>query len=430
VGRAELNFEGSSTHIASLADLAGRFTLSGPSLAAVGDPLGVTLPTTAAFLSRGVVVREGDTWRVRLDNATVGGSHLHGAFTYQRDRPVPLLAGRLGGSRLLLVDLGPVLGATSPAKPRGRKVLPTRPFDLAALRAMDANVLIDLGEGDLNTRWLEPLRPLRAHLQLVGGVLTLHHLEARTAQGALRGTVRLDGRGPQALWRAELAWSDVRLERWVRQVRVAGGPPVVLPWVSGRLNGWAQLQGQGRSTADILASLQGRIRTELEGGTVSHMAVEIAGLDLAGVLGVWLKGDRALPVPCAVADWVGTHGVFRPQPWVLDSGGTTVWIEGTLSLATEALDLRAVVVPQDFSPLTLRTPLRVQGSFAHPLVTFEKERLSLKLALSWLLATGLNPLAAVLPLMDPGDAAAVRRGAAQCQRVRARGRTAPPGILP
>lgn len=425
VGRAELSFEGSSTHIASLAGLEGQFTLSGPSLAAVGDVLGVTMPTTAAFKSNGVLVREGEIWHVRLDSATVGGSRLNGNFTYQRDRPVPLLSGRLGGERVLLVDLGPVLGVAPQARRGARKVLPTRPFDLAALRAMDADVQIDLAEGDLNARWLEPLRPLRAHLQLVGGVLTLRKLEARTGQGELRGTVLLDGRGPQALWRAELVWSHVQLERWVHQVRTSGK----LPWLAGRLSGWAQVQGQGRSTADILASLQGRIRTELDGGTVSHLAVEMAGLDVAESLGVWLKGDNALAVPCAVADWVGTKGVFHPQPWVLDSSDSTIWVEGSVSLAQETLDLRAVVVPKDFSLLALRTPLRVRGSLAQPVITFDKGRLSLKLAAAWVLATVLNPLSALLPLLDTGDAAAARRGALQCQQVRARGKQPPPSAI-
>jgi uncharacterized protein involved in outer membrane biogenesis len=425
VGRAELSFAGSSTHIATLAGLEGRFTLSGPSLAAVGHVLGVTLPTTAAFTSNGVLVREGQTWHVRLDKVALGGSRLRGAFSYQRDRPVPLLSGQLGGERLLLTDLVPMLGTTTAARRGAGKVLPTQPFDLVALRAMDADVQIDLAEGDLNARWLEPLRPLRAHLQLVGGVLTLRKLQARTGQGTLRGTVLLDGRGPQALWRAELAWDGVRLEHWVHQAR-AGGK---LPWLAGRLSGWAQVQGQGRSTADILASLQGRIRTELEGGTVSHLAVEMAGLDVAESLGVWLKGDNALAVPCAVADWVGAKGVFHPQPWVLDSSDSTIWVEGTVSLASEQLDLRAVVAPKDFSLLALRTPLRVRGSLVQPVVTFDKGRLSLKLAAAWVLATVLNPLTAVLPLLDPGDAAVAQRGALQCRQVRARGKQPPPSAI-
>jgi len=428
VGRATLSFEGSSASAFSLGSLAGRYALSGPSLAAVGDPVGVTLPTTGAFRSQGRIVKEGvkptDPWRVVVDDAVVGSSRLNGAFTFETVAGVRTLSGRLGGSRLLLSDLGPAIGGvarpadggkadpdpkpeTKPASRPAGKVLPSRAFDLKALRAMDANVLIDISDVDLNTRLLEPLRPLHAHLQLVAGVLTLSDLQARTAQGELRGLVRLDGRNTPALWNANLNWSNVRLERWIKQVRANAAPP----WVSGRLNGRAVLQGQGRSTAEILATLKGTVRTELQGGAVSHLAIEAAGLDIAQALGMLVKGDDLLPVQCGVADLVADAGQFKPRVMVLDTQDSALWVDGSLSLATETMDLRAVVFPKDFSPLALRSPLLVKGSFAKPEISVEKGPLVRKLGASVLLGL-LNPLAALIPLSDPGDAQAATAGGA------------------
>ncbi len=445
IGRAEFTFKGTALDALHLGGLTGRFSLKGPSLAAVGDPLGVTLPTTSAFRTEGRVVRQGDTWRVVVDDATVGASRLNGAFTYEAGLPVPKLSGQLRGTRLLLADLGPAVGmapkaVTVPAPPGNSskatakkinfkvnasgkdaasvkgsgkaagKVLPGRLFDLKVLRVMDANVLIDIGDVDLNTSLLEPLRPLHTHLQLIGGVLTLRDIDARTADGQLRGDMALDGRTNKALWSANVRWDGVRLERWIRQERKGGVPP----FVSGRMNGRANLQGEGRSTAEILATLKGTARTELQGGAVSHLMVEAGGLDIAQALGVLFKGDDALPVQCAVADLVAQDGLFRPRVMVLDTTDSSVWVDGTLSLATEALDLRAVVMPKDFSPLTLRTPLHVGGSFGNPSVSVEKGPLGLKLAGALLLGL-INPLAALIPLVDPGDADAARRGAEGCQ---------------
>ena len=428
VGGASLVFKGSAMDASHLGGFNGRFTVKGPSLAAVGDPMGVTLPTTSAFRTDGVVKRQGDTWYVVIDDATVGASRLNGAFTYEAGRSVPLLSGRLGGSRLLLTDLGPTIGTTPIANSKRGKgmVLPDRPFDLNALRSMDANVLIDMDELDLKSRVLEPLRPLHTHLRLTGGVLTLRDLDARTGQGQLKGDLALDGRAAKAVWNANLRWDGVRLERWIKQARANNAPP----FVSGRLRGTTNLQGQGRSTAEILGSLKGKFRTELEGGAVSHLGIEVAGLDLAQSLGVLIKGDDALPVQCAVADLVAEGGVFRPQVMVLDTSDSAVWVEGSLSLATEAIELRAVVTPKDFSPLTLRTPLLVRGTFASPIVSIEKGPLGRKLATSFLLAL-VNPLAALIPLIDRGDAAAAKEGAAGCvaltQRSKARLAVAAPG---
>lgn len=432
IGRARLRFDGHTEDASRPGGFNGRFELSGPSLAAVGDPIGVTLPTTGAFQSVGVVVRQGSDWRVRVDDATVGASRLNGAFSYLTGGAVPMLAGRLGGRRLALVDLGPVVGTTPitstadpsapvPTAPKGLvkgpgKVLPARPFDLAALRVMNANVLIDIAEVDLNTTVLEALHPLRAHLQLTGGVLSLSDLDARTADGRLSGRLGLDGRGTQALWDADLRWDDVRLERWVRQARSGDAPP----YVSGRLNGHATLRGQGRSTADILASLNGRVHTELKGGAVSHLVIEAAGIDVAQALGVLLTKDDALPLGCAVADLDVAAGALRPRVMVIDTTDSAVWIDGSLSLAAESLNLRAVVSPKDFSPLTLRAPLHVRGSFADPEFTLDKTKLGGKVAASVLLAL-LNPLAALIPLIDTGDSDIAQRNAAACRSLMQRG---------
>jgi AsmA family protein len=438
VGRANLVFAGSTADALGRQGFEGGFTLKGPSLAAVGDPLRVTLPTTGPFRVSGRIVKEATAWKLVVSDATVGSSRLRGAFTYETGRAIPMLAGRLEGTRLLLADLGPVVGTTvvdtegqNGAGKAGQrrasgagKVLPSRQFDFASLRAMDANVLVEIAELDLNTPKLEPLRPLRGHLQLSEGVLTLSRLDARTAQGRLTGGLSLDGRNSSALWTADLRWQDVLLERWLRLARKDRAPP----FVSGRLSGKATLQGQGRSTADILASLKGNVRTNLRGGSVSHLVVEAAGLDLAQGLGLLVKGDDALPVQCAMADLAVDTGVFRPRVMVVDTRDSTLWMDGSVSLAAEAMDLRVVVVPKDFSPLTLRTPLRVRGSLAKPDVSIEKGAVGMKLGASLLLAL-INPLAALIPLIDPGERNGARDGVdcqALMQRAAARRTSLPP----
>jgi AsmA family protein len=75
-----------------------------------------------------------------------------------------------------------------------------------------------------------------------------------------------------------------------------------------------------------------------------------------------------------------------------------------------------VVLPKDFSPVTLRSPLHVRGSFADPDVSVEKQALSLKVASSLLLGL-LNPLAAFLPLIDAGDAAQAQQTSVGCRNL-------------
>ncbi len=408
IGRAHLRFKGKTKDIMQLDYFVGSYTLKGTSLAAVGDLFGVTLPTTAAFNTNGNIEKQDLLWRVKVNHLLIGDSDLNGQFTYDRSPKTPSLKGKLGGKKLVITDLGPAFGATAKAKNTG-KVLPTRPFDLASLRRMNADLLIDIQYLDLKTRILQPLKPLQGHLKLNNAVLTLNNIYASTADGLLKGDMRLDGRGNQALWDADLRWSGVRLERWIKQSREKGSPP----YIAGKLHGSAKLKGQGKSTAAILASLSGDVRSELQDGAVSHLAIEVAGLDLAQSVGVIFKGDDALPVQCAIADLHAQKGTFTPKVLVVDTEDTTLWVTGSLSLATETLNLRAVALPKDFSPLTVRVPVNVTGPFAHPQVSLEKKPVGLKLAASALLAL-VNPLAAVIPLLDNGDTKLAKQRASRC----------------
>ena len=441
VGGAQLQLQGSALDALRLRGLRGNFKLSGPSLAAVGDPLGVTLPTTAAFRARGAIQQNGAAWEIQVDQARIGATLLTAALKFEPARPVPLLSGRLGGSRLAIADLGPVLGTTAataappavaetvipaasaaaslsplpgallPASTRGQgRLLPNRPFDLAALRKMDADVLIDIDEVDANTTLLAPLRPLHARLRLTRGLLSLQELDARMGGGRLSGNVQLDGRTSSARWSSTLNWQSVQLEQWLRLPRKAGQPP----YITGYLNGHATLAGEGRSTAEILASLNGRVRAELKRGSISHLVIEAAGLDLAESLGLLIKGDEPLAVNCAVADLRVQAGVLHSQLMVMDTIDSTIFVEGKVSLDREALALQAIVSPKDFSPLTLRSPLHLQGTFAKPEVSLEKGRLGFKLAGAVLLGL-LNPVAALLPLLDPGDLDTATRDRAGCE---------------
>lgn len=444
-GAASLSFKGTATDALKLTALKGRFVVQGPSLAAVGDPLRVTLPTTGPFRAEGQIAKQGLVWNALFNQVNIGSSRLAGAFTFDPRPRLPLLSGRLTGTNLALADLGPAVGApvrkgatpvavaaSAPLAKSKRTghVLPNREFDLPALRAMDANVLIAIDKLDLGSGLLQPLEPLRTHLVLADGVLTLRELEARTGQGRLLGTVQLDGRDAQALWTADLRWDGVRLENWIQQDRKDKGAP---PYVTGSLNGRARVAGQGKSTAAILGSLRGEARMQLVDGTISHLAVEAAGLDIAEGLGMLIKGDDALPIQCTVVDLVAEQGVFRPRVFVLDTADSTLIVDGSLSLATEALDLRVVTTPKDFSPLALRTPLHVRGSFADPSISVDKGRLGTRLGASALLAL-LNPLAAMIPLIDFGSSDDAKRGGDACrslsQRIKTRPALAAPAARP
>ena len=179
----------------------------------------------------------------------------------------------------------------------------------------------------------------------------------------------------------------------------ASGTRPDVGYVSGALGGNAQLKGQGRSTAQLLASLDGTARLWVRDGTVSHLLVEAAGIDVAQALGVYVKGDDKLPMQCALAQFDIVNGKVMPEVFVIDTKDTTMLVDGDLSLAGETLDLRMTAHPHDFSPLALRTPVKVTGSFEAPHIRLEAKPLATRAGAAIALSLA-DPLAALLALVD------------------------------
>lgn len=403
VGRSTLNFDGAVRDPMDRRDLLGQLKLAGPSLAAVGEPLGITLPTTAAFTLQGTLTRQGAVWSSVVKRARIGQSELDGAFQYDTRRtPRPRLLGRLHARTLALADLGPAIGTATPDAPAqvraAGRVLPDRRFDLPSLRAMDANVLLRLDRLDFGTSALQAVSPFNGHLTLVNGVLRLADIDARLAQGRISGQVQFDGRGDRAQWQAALDGRGLRLEQWVRAVQSPGRPPYAGGLIGARL----RLTGAGRSTAEILGSAEGQVGLQWTQGQISHLVVEAAGLDIAQGLGLLLRGDDPLAVTCGLADLAVQRGVVTPRAFVIDTTDSRAWLTGTVSLADERLALLAKVQPKDFSPLSLRAPLHIDGTLAAPALSLDKSALASKAVPAALLAL-VHPLAALLPLLDIGE---------------------------
>ena len=78
----------------------------------------------------------------------------------------------------------------------------------------------------------------------------------------------------------------------------------------------------------------------------------------------------------------------------------------------------------DFSPLTLRAPLQITGSFANPQVFLEKKPIGIKLASSLFLGL-LNPFAALIPLFDYGDTKEAKSLTKGCEALMHRGLNKP-----
>nr|WP_275983089.1 AsmA family protein [Propionivibrio soli] len=308
---------------------------------------------------------------------------------------------------------------TTPA----RRVLPQKEFNTPSLAAMEADVQIELQEFDLGTAQLEELKPFHGHLTLHDRVLTLEKLKAGAAGGEMSGVISFDARAKTPQWNADLGWAGVQLQRFVKPRDVVGRDPQS-GYVSGALSGRARLSGHGRSTAAILGSLDGGVQLWVRNGTISHLLVEALGIDVAQALGVLVRGDAQLQMNCAVTSMSVRDGRMDPDVALIETKDSTLTTTGFISLADERLGLEFRAHPKDVSPMTLRSPLYVEGTFSDPAIRIDKRRIGLRVAAAAALAA-VTPIAGALALIDLGDS---ERDA--CQKAYARVQSPTPASRP
>jgi uncharacterized protein involved in outer membrane biogenesis len=429
-GPSRFSFTGQGTGLLTLSDLDGTLTLSGPSMATVGDAVGVTLPTTTLFSLKGRLGKTGEVWSLRQADLRVGTSKLGGAFTFDRRTSVPMLSGELTGSRFVLSDLAPAFGAQAPGAnnpppPEGR-VLPQRSFDIPSLHAMNAKLKVKLQSVELGSVFAQALEPLDGDLTLQSGVLTITNLLAQTADGQVSGQLKLNANPQPPVWDANVHWKGIKLEQWLsprngfaRQDANTSGKTAQAAaaakdtsqrYVTGQLGGHAQLHGQGNSAAQMLGSMDGEAQAWVQNGQVSHLIVEAVGLDVAQALGVIIAGDKLLPMRCAVVRMKAQHGELKPEVAIVDTTDSTLLASGSMSLVSEKLDLLMTAKPKDISPLTLRSPVTLEGTFAAPKIGLKAKPLGTKVLAAVALGF-VNPLASLIPFIDVGE-----RGDGGCQQ--------------
>jgi uncharacterized protein involved in outer membrane biogenesis len=458
----EMTFNGGVSDLATFDNIQGKVSAKGQSLGELTAIPGLTLPATPPYRLDGDVQRAGSTVKVNVTRAEIGSSSMVAQLEYDSAPATPVLRGTLNASRLVLQDLGPSIGGSTdapsagdkaaagkagdkaaagkaadgkaaagksppgkapPAKtPAGKtgsrqeatkqgaapasasRVLPTKEFNLPSLRQMNADVALDLQKLDLGTDALRPLSSLKARLLLENGVLRLQDLKSDLAGGTVTGSTVLDSSASDKppVFDARLKWNRVELKNWIT---ISGGY-----FVAGRFSGETLLKGAGKSTASILESLGGTIKGRIDGGSISHQIVEIAGLDVAQALGVFVSGDKALPLSCALVDLVAEKGSVRSNLFVLNTPDTIFFLQGGVNFSNEGLDLRLVQSPKDWSPLSLRSPITINGTFSDPAIGIEPAPVALKL-LSSIVLGAVTPLAALLPLIEREDTGA-REGCA------------------
>jgi uncharacterized protein involved in outer membrane biogenesis len=381
-------------------------SFSGQNLGDLYDIIGVALPDTPPYSTRGHLTANLDTqealsFRYRDFDGQIGDSDVHGDLTYRMGEPRPSLKGEVVSRQLRFADLAPLIGADSNAEKTDRgetsrqpedKLLPVEEFDTAKWKAMDADVKFTAKRVEHGDSL--PLEDIYTHITLDDGEILLDPLRFGIAGGNLNTTLRLDGSHNPMQSRVDMHIRHLMLSRLFPDVELMKNS-------RGELNGDATLSGTGNSVASILGSSDGDLQMLINDGLISQNLMELAGLNVGNYLVGKLFGDEQVKINCAAANLNVTDGVAKTRFFLIDTENALIKIDGSVNFGNEALDLTIEPESKGARVFTLRSPLYVKGTFKNPSPGVDTGSLLARGAIGAFLGTVATPAAALLALVSP-----------------------------
>lgn len=392
-----------------------QLALAGKNLADLYPLLGVATPDTPPYaldgrLTRDILDAKRSTWHYDKFIGKVGDSDLGGDVAVTVGGKRPFFKANLTSRRLDFDDLGGFVGkapqaggreATTPAlaaqaarEAASPRLLPSEPYKLDRLRAMDADVRLKARRIDTITL---PMDDMDAHLLIDDGVLRLDPLNFGVADGDIHSTIRMDARERTIRTQAKFSARGMTLGKLMPKADL--GKTAV-----GKVRADVAVTTQGNSIAAMAGNANGDADVGMGRGQVSKLLMEFASMDLAGILKIKLTHDQQIPIRCAYGDFTVKDGVMTPHALVFDTTELRLNGDGVIDLGDEHLDLTFKARNKKFSPLSLRSPFYVRGTFKDPSVRPDYVRMGLRAAAAAVLANIAAPVAALAATTDLGQA--------------------------
>ncbi|MEX2491610.1 MAG: AsmA family protein [Nitrospirales bacterium] len=353
----------------------GTVRMEGPDPARLGDAIGIPLPHLPPYRLEALVHREQgaekqQTFNLTNLNGTIGDSDIAGTLRVTTGAERPILFARLKTRALDLDDLAGLIGAPpdsdetassqqeAPAESTEDRdtLLPHKPIDFTQLRQLDADVEYrakDVKAPDL------PLNDFALDMTLEDGRMQVDRLDFGVATGTVAMQLEVNAHESPVLAKLQTDFDQVNLSGLLARFDVADNS-------FGHIGGRGLLWMRGQSLADWFGSADGGLFLTMTGGKVDGMLVELAGLDFSESAAVFLSTDTGVDIECAYTDLQARSGMVTIRPFLLDTTDTKFKGHGTLDLRQEKLDLTVKPYPKDFSILSSRGPLHVNGTFLHP----------------------------------------------------------------
>jgi len=390
-GQTSIDVDGQVEDPFKLTGVDLQMKLKGPDLAEIFPVLGVPAPPTPPYSLKGHLTHKGDTWQLQKMTGIVGDSDLSGDVKIDYGPKRPVLTADLVSKVLDFDDLGPLVGvppategkeAASAQQEKTAKQLeaegalfPDIPLKMEKLRVMDMDVSLR-AQKVIAENYL-PVQSLDGHVQVENGRAVLKPFKLGVANGVVQGMMILDARGELPKVETDLALSNLDLKQFFKGSQY-------FDTTDGKVHARVKIVGAGKSLADVMGTSEGEIRLGMQGGAMSWLLVELAGLDIGQALILYVTEDERVPIRCGAGRIALNNGTATLDRFIIDTTDSVLYFRGNTNLKTQDINIEIEADAKDFSLLDIDAPVDLKGKIRKPEISIGK--------------------GVPIPLIEPGDA--------------------------
>lgn len=404
LGQAEYAIDGTMKEPLDFDGLDLRVSLKGKGLDEIANALDVPMPELPDFRATSVLQGGQGEWHVGSLSMKVGESDLSGGIDIDTNATVPHIVSNLTSSRIDLGDFKGLYGGKpshssepSPLPDNSGRVIPDT--KIAVQKLPGANIELNFDGARIVSVDGLPIERVTLGIRIENGTLAIDPLKFHVALGDVAFHAHFNPFTKDSPPRLQ---ADIDIQH-VDLHRLLGGPnmPPIVQQTGGTLGGYVKLDTNGVSSREFLARMNGDAGIFVSNGQLSALLERLAPLDVLESLGILATGDKPQPINCFISRFEVKDGLATADTLLLDTPATTIVGSGKLDFGAEKLDLNLKPYNHGFSPLSLRTPIDIGGTFGKPEFHVEAGNLIARVGA----AVGLGilfPPAALLPLIDTG----------------------------
>jgi uncharacterized protein involved in outer membrane biogenesis len=367
--------------------------LEGPDMEELWTLLGWPLAPTPRYRLSGELTKKDTKWQLNGLDARIGRSRLAGTVSARVPAKGPPVVD--GDLRSSLLDVADVSGFFGQAKRKPKHaaakagLLSNDPFNLTRLRSVNGDLRFRAERISARDLLLDDVA---FRLRMKDGRLELDPLDLGVANGKIASNLTLNARRRETTASGKLSIRRLDFHRVLRELSITSN-------ATGRLGGKAEIHTHGNSLHRLATHANGRLSLVMEGGMLDRLLLELIALHLGDLADSWLHKGQALRVNCIVARFAMRDGLMNAETFLVDTPDSNILGEGTIDLGRERIDMTLTAHSKELK-LGLTAPVHIAGDLKLRNATEASAGAVARGGLAVALGAVVNPLAALIPLLD------------------------------